>query len=107
MQKMAREDQLLDIVENLNEEMPENREEMLRMIRIAAWCLQNDPTKRPLMSTVVKVLEGVMEVDPSISYNFTHAMGSASVATHAMGSAFVANGHASATQQASVLSNPR
>ncbi|XP_058208678.1 G-type lectin S-receptor-like serine/threonine-protein kinase SD2-5 [Rhododendron vialii] len=115
MQKKAREDQLLDIVENLNEEMPENREEMLRMIRIAAWCLQNDPTKRPLMSTVVKVLEGVMEVDPSISYNFTHAMGSASVAnghvsdnfTHAMGSAFFANGHASATQQASVLSNPR
>ncbi|KAG5551818.1 hypothetical protein RHGRI_010047 [Rhododendron griersonianum] len=96
--KKAREDQLLDIVENLNEEMPENREEMLRMIRIAAWCLQNDPTKRPLMSTVVKVLEGVMEVDPSISYNFTHAMGSA---------ASVANGHVSATLQASVLSNPR
>ncbi|KAG5551822.1 hypothetical protein RHGRI_010051 [Rhododendron griersonianum] len=98
MQKKAREDQLLDIVENLNEEMPENREEMLRMIRIAAWCIQNDPKKRPLMSTVVKVLEGVMEVDPSISYNFTHAMGSA---------ASVANGHVSATQQASVLSNPR
>ncbi|KAG5551832.1 hypothetical protein RHGRI_010061 [Rhododendron griersonianum] len=96
--KKAREDQLLDIVENLNEEMPENREEMLRMIRIAAWCLQNDPTKRPLMSTVVKVLEGVMEVDPSISYNFTYAMGSA---------ASVANGHVSATLQASVLSNPR
>ncbi|KAG5552052.1 hypothetical protein RHGRI_010215 [Rhododendron griersonianum] len=106
MQKKAREDQLLDIVENLNEEMPENREEMLRMIRIAAWCLQNDPTKRPLMSTVVKVLEGVMEVDPSISYNFTHAMGSASVA-NGHGSAFVANGRVSATQQASVLSNPR
>ncbi|KAG5551828.1 hypothetical protein RHGRI_010057 [Rhododendron griersonianum] len=114
--KKAREDQLLDIVENLNEEMPENREEMLKMIRIAAWCLQNDPTKRPLMSTVVKVLEGVMEVDPSISYNFTHAMGSASSVanghvsdnfSHAMGSAFVANGHVSATQQASVLSNPR
>ncbi|KAF7145353.1 hypothetical protein RHSIM_Rhsim04G0060800 [Rhododendron simsii] len=99
MQKKAREDQLLDIVENLNEEMPENQEEMLRMIRIAAWCLQNDPTKRPLMSTVVKVLEGVMEVDPSISYNFTHAMGSA---------ASVANGHVSATVlHASVLSNPR
>ncbi|KAG5551809.1 hypothetical protein RHGRI_010038 [Rhododendron griersonianum] len=98
MQKKAREDQLLDMVENLNKEMPENREEMLRMIRIAAWCLQNDPTKRPLMSTVVKVLEGVMEVDPSISYNFTHAMGSA---------ASVANGRVSATLQASVLSNPR
>ncbi|XP_058208679.1 G-type lectin S-receptor-like serine/threonine-protein kinase SD2-5 [Rhododendron vialii] len=96
MQKKARDDQLLDIVEDLNEEMPENREEMLRMIRIAAWCLQNDPTKRPLMSTVVKVLEGVMEVDPSISYDFTHAMGSSSVAS----------GHVSATLQSSVLSTP-
>ncbi|KAG5552051.1 hypothetical protein RHGRI_010214 [Rhododendron griersonianum] len=96
MQKKAREDQLLDIVENLNKEMPENREEMLRMIRIAAWCLQNDHTKRPLMSTVVKVLEGVMEVDPSISYDFTHAMGSASVAS----------GHVAATLQSSVLSTP-
>ncbi|KAF7112819.1 hypothetical protein RHSIM_RhsimUnG0190100 [Rhododendron simsii] len=108
MQKKAREDQLLDIVEDLNEEMPENREEMLRMIRIAAWCLQNDPTKRPLMSTVVKVLEGVMEVDPSISYNFTHAMGSAVAHGHASDNFTHANnGHLSATQQASVLSNPR
>ncbi|KAH7842386.1 hypothetical protein Vadar_004717 [Vaccinium darrowii] len=96
-QNKAREDQLLDIVDKLNEEMPENREEMLRMIRTAAWCLQNDPTKRPLMSTVVKVLEGVMEVDPNISYEFTHAMGSAPNAID----------RASATLQASVLSNPR
>ncbi|KAH7842199.1 hypothetical protein Vadar_002601 [Vaccinium darrowii] len=91
--------------------MPENGEEMLRMIRTAAWCLQNDPTRRPLMSTVVKVLEGLMEVVPHISYEFTHAMGSASNAkgraSATIGSASNAYGRASATQQASVLSNPR
>ncbi|KAH7844147.1 hypothetical protein Vadar_024852 [Vaccinium darrowii] len=107
----AREDKLLDIVDNLNQEMPENGEEMLRMIRSAAWCLQNDPTRRPLMSTVVKVLEGLMEVDPNISYEFTHAMGSASnakgCASATIGSASNANGRASPTLQASVLSNPR
>ncbi|KAI8011583.1 G-type lectin S-receptor-like serine/threonine-protein kinase [Camellia lanceoleosa] len=97
--KKAEEDQLLEIVETLDddEEVRDHREEMVRLIRIAAWCLQNDHTRRPLMSTVVKVLEGVMEVDPNINYKFTHAMGSSSVADHLVSSA----------PQASVLSNPR
>ncbi|THG03253.1 hypothetical protein TEA_009067 [Camellia sinensis var. sinensis] len=99
LQKKAEEDQLLEIVETLDddEEVRDHREEMVRLIRIAAWCLQNDHTRRPLMSTVVKVLEGVMEVDPNINYKFTHAMGSSSVADHLVSSA----------PQASVLSNPR
>ncbi|CAL5394668.1 unnamed protein product [Camellia sinensis] len=99
LQEKAEEDQLLEIVETLDddEEVRDHREEMVRLIRIAAWCLQNDHTKRPLMSTVVKVLEGVMEVDPNINYKFTHAMGSSSVADH----------HVSSAPQASVLSNPR
>ncbi|PON39240.1 hypothetical protein PanWU01x14_306310 [Parasponia andersonii] len=40
----------------------------------------NNHKKRPSMSSVVKVLEGVMEVEPNISYTFHHAEGSASVA---------------------------
>ncbi|KAL7219397.1 hypothetical protein ACSBR2_012456 [Camellia fascicularis] len=99
LQEKAEEDQLLEIVETLDddEEVRDHREEMVRLIRIAAWCLQNDHTRRPLMSTVVKALEGVMEVDPNINYKFTHAMGSSSVADHVVSSA----------PQASVLSNPR
>ncbi|KAL6976164.1 hypothetical protein U1Q18_024954 [Sarracenia purpurea var. burkii] len=105
LQRMAVEEEggrLLEIVEDLEEDEPvKNREEMVRMIRIAAWCLQDDHMKRPLMSTVVKVLEGVMEVDPNISYKFTHAMGFASSG--------VANNNelVSAPPQASILSNPR
>ncbi|XP_057475014.1 G-type lectin S-receptor-like serine/threonine-protein kinase SD2-5 [Actinidia eriantha] len=103
LQNKAKEDQLLDIMEDLDDEMHYHREEALRMIRIAAWCLQNDHTRRPLMSTVVKVLEGVMEVDPSINYEFIHAMGSSSVSDGHVSTAQ----RVSTAQQASVLSNPR
>ncbi|KAA8526251.1 hypothetical protein F0562_008546 [Nyssa sinensis] len=95
--KKAEEDRLFDIVENLDEEVQGRREEVVRLIKIGAWCLQNDPTRRPLMSTVVKVLEGVMEVDPNINYKFTHAMAPSAVA----------DDHVSTAPQPSVLSNPR
>ncbi|CAK9138494.1 unnamed protein product [Ilex paraguariensis] len=97
LQKKAKEDKLLDLVEHLQEGMEDHREEIVRMIKTAAWCLQDDHTRRPSMATIVKVLEGVMEVDPNISYNFTHAMGSQ----------VVAKGRASTPPQASVLSGPR
>jgi hypothetical protein len=68
------------------------------MIKVAAWCLQDDPERRPLMSTVLKVLEGVMEVDSNINYRFSHAMISSPAG----------NNHiSSAAPPASVLSNPR
>ncbi|XP_015881296.3 G-type lectin S-receptor-like serine/threonine-protein kinase SD2-5 [Ziziphus jujuba] len=97
LQKKAEEDQLIDIVEDLDEDMENNREEVVRMIRVGAWCLQNDYTRRPLMSTVVKVLEGVMEVDSNIVYMFSHAMASTSVE----------NDHITVAPQASTLSAPR
>ncbi|PON69343.1 Tyrosine-protein kinase, partial [Parasponia andersonii] len=97
LQKKAQEDQFIDIVEDLDEEMQNNREEVESMIRIGAWRLQNNHTKRPCMSTAVKVLEGVMEVDPDISYKFSHAMASASIA----------NDHITIAPEASILSAPR
>ncbi|KAJ6725129.1 G-TYPE LECTIN S-RECEPTOR-LIKE SERINE/THREONINE-PROTEIN KINASE SD2-5 [Salix viminalis] len=67
LQEKAGEDRLIDIVKNLDDQyMQSDREEIIRMIKIAAWCLQDDPERRPLMSTVVKVLKGVMEVDSNI-----------------------------------------
>ncbi|KAL5570895.1 hypothetical protein UlMin_020492 [Ulmus minor] len=98
LQKKAEEEQLIEIVEDLEEDMVNNLEEVVRMIKIGAWCLQNDHTKRPLMSTVVKVLEGVMEVEPNITYSFSHALASA---------ASVANDHDTMVPQASVLSAAR
>ena len=40
------------------------------MMRVAAWCLQHDFTKRPSMSMVVKVLEGDVNVESDLDYYF-------------------------------------
>ncbi|TXG55008.1 hypothetical protein EZV62_020264 [Acer yangbiense] len=97
MPTKAQENRLLDIVENVEENGQDISEEMIRMIKIGAWCLQDDPTKRPSMSTVVKMLEGVMEVDENIIYRFAQATFSAPVV----------HDPPSAPPQPSVLSNPR
>ncbi|KAK3183963.1 hypothetical protein Dsin_031249 [Dipteronia sinensis] len=97
LQTKAEEDRLLDIVENLEENVQDVSEEMIRMIKIGAWCLQDDPRKRPSMSTVVKMLEGVMEVDENIIYRFSQATLSDPVV----------HDPPSAPPQPSVLSNPR
>ena len=97
LQKKGEEDRLIDIVEIWDEDI-NNREELERMIKIGAWCLQDDPTRRPPMSVVVKVLEGVMEVDSNnIVYKFVHAMAPP---------LSVLNGRVS-TVEPSVLSHPR
>ncbi|PIA41809.1 hypothetical protein AQUCO_02200323v1 [Aquilegia coerulea] len=70
IRRKAEEDQLIDVVDNQNEDMQEHREEAVKMIRIAIWCLQGDYTRRPSMSTVVKVLEGVMDVENISDYSF-------------------------------------
>ncbi|ESR60071.1 hypothetical protein CICLE_v10018366mg [Citrus x clementina] len=98
LQEKAKEDRLFDIVESFGEEVENHRDEMIRMIKIGAWCLQNDPEKRPSMSTVVKVLEGVMEVDANINYKFAQAMPYVSI---------VNSVHVSSRPTESVLSNPR
>ena len=97
LQKKAEQDRLIDIVENLDDQyMQSDREEIIRMIKIAAWCLQDDPERRPLMSAVVKVLEGVMEVESNLVYKFHHALITPAV-----------NHHTSPQPQESVLSYPR
>ncbi|KAG5246732.1 proline-rich receptor protein kinase [Salix suchowensis] len=98
LQKKAGQDRVIDIVENLDAYKQSEREEITRMIKVAAWCLQDDPERRPLMSTVLKVLEGVMEVDSNLDYRFSHAMISSPAGNHHS---------SSAPPQASVLSNPR
>ncbi|CAL5403847.1 unnamed protein product [Camellia sinensis] len=84
------------MVENMDGVKQYHAEEVVKMIKIGAWCLQNDQSRRPSMSIVVKVLEGLMEVDTNINYNFKYATASSSTI----------NSHASTAPPASVLSNP-
>lgn len=38
-------------------------DEVLRICRIACWCIQDDETHRPTMGQVVQILEGVLDVN--------------------------------------------
>ncbi|XAR49520.1 Non-specific serine/threonine protein kinase [Bertholletia excelsa] len=66
----AEEGRLLDMVDKYNEDLQLHAAEVVEMMEVAAWCLQSDYTKRPAMSTVVKVIEGVMECERNLDYNF-------------------------------------
>lgn len=48
----------------------EDEEDAIKLIRLAVWCLQSESKKRPAMSTVVKVLEGLEEVESDVDYDF-------------------------------------
>lgn len=73
--RKAEEGMLLDLVDNHNVEMQLYGAEVVEMMRLAVsvtvWCLQGDFTKRPLMSVVVKVLEGSVDVENNLDYSFT------------------------------------
>ncbi|KAI3816384.1 hypothetical protein L1987_16078 [Smallanthus sonchifolius] len=71
LQKGWEQGMLLDMVDKYSEDMQTRSLEVVEMMKVASWCLQYDFTKRPSMSTVVKVLEGVMKVESRLDYNFT------------------------------------
>ena len=70
--KNIAEHQLLDLVDKNSEDMQLHGEEVVNMMRVAAWCLQNDFTKRPSMSMVVKVFEGAVNVESDLDYFFSN-----------------------------------
>lgn len=69
VKQKAEENQLSDLVDKCTS-MQQYIEEAEEMIRIAIWCLQSDPAKRPSMATLVKVLEGVKTIEPVFDYDF-------------------------------------
>ncbi|CAK7339121.1 unnamed protein product [Dovyalis caffra] len=57
-------DHLVDKMnEELNSENDVTSEGVERVVRIALWCMQNQPFLRPSIGEVVKVLEGTLSVD--------------------------------------------
>lgn len=74
LQRLARDDRIIDIVDKKIADWESNQEDILEMIDIAVWCLHEDQTKRPSMSTVVKILEGTMEFEQSIEFKFHNAL---------------------------------
>ncbi|PHU12551.1 hypothetical protein BC332_19481 [Capsicum chinense] len=62
----------MDMVDKNNEDMQLHREEVTEMMSLAAWCLQGNFNKRPSMSSVFKVLEGLVSVETNLDFNFTY-----------------------------------
>lgn len=76
LEKKARSGQLLDLVDSGSNDMQCHLEEVMEVMRLAMWCLQVDSSRRPLMSTVAKVLEGVTSLEAAPDYSFVPSFAS-------------------------------
>nr|DAD48203.1 TPA_asm: hypothetical protein HUJ06_018140 [Nelumbo nucifera] len=70
----AEQGNLIDLVDKCSEDMQLHTTEAVEMMELAAWCLQNDFSRRPSMSVVVKVLEGFMNIEPNLDYSFGNSL---------------------------------
>ncbi|CAN4103170.1 unnamed protein product [Withania somnifera] len=70
--RKAKETQFSEMVDENCGDMQLHREEAVEMMKIAAWCLQSDHTKRPSMSLVVKVLQGLVTAATDLDYSFPY-----------------------------------
>ncbi|KAK8462018.1 hypothetical protein SEVIR_1G131100v4 [Setaria viridis] len=76
LQEKARSGQLSDLVDSSSNDMKFHVEEVMETMKLAMWCLQVDSSRRPLMSTVAKVLEGEMNMDATPDCIFVASFGS-------------------------------
>ncbi|KAL6328931.1 hypothetical protein AAG906_007221 [Vitis piasezkii] len=91
--RKAEEDQMLDLVDKYSEDMQLHGEEAVELMRLAAWCLQND-----------NGLGGVIDVEDNLDYNFFNSSGLG--ATEAVHRREINVGFASPVLP-SILSGPR
>ncbi|RZC90029.1 hypothetical protein C5167_029095 [Papaver somniferum] len=69
---------LEDLVEN-DEEVTNDMRRFERLVMIAIWCIQDEPSLRPSMKKVTQMLEGVLEVSaPPCPYQFKEYVGNSS-----------------------------
>ena len=53
-----------------------NTEELTRACKVACCCIQDNPRDRPTMGQVIKILEGVVQVDmPQVPLYFQRLLG--------------------------------
>lgn len=68
--RKVKEDGMWEIVDKRCEDIELHKEEVIKMMKIAAWCLQNDVSRRPSMSRVIKVFDGLLPVETNLDYDF-------------------------------------
>ncbi|KAK3446198.1 hypothetical protein EUGRSUZ_A01943, partial [Eucalyptus grandis] len=67
----AEQEQLLEMVDKSSGDMQLHGQEAVKMMKIAAWCLQDDSSMRPPMSRVVRCLEGSADIEDGLSCSFS------------------------------------
>ncbi|CAM0904995.1 unnamed protein product [Alopecurus aequalis] len=70
LREKAQNDQMIDLIDKHSDDMVLHQEEAVQMMKLAIWCLQNESSRRPSMSSVVKVLEGSMNIESRIDCSF-------------------------------------
>ncbi|TVU34123.1 hypothetical protein EJB05_15952, partial [Eragrostis curvula] len=70
LEEKVKNGQIVDLIDENSHDMQAHRHEVIRVMKLAMWCLQMDSKRRPQMSDVVKVLEGNMNVETDIDHTF-------------------------------------
>ncbi|XP_022775877.1 LOW QUALITY PROTEIN: G-type lectin S-receptor-like serine/threonine-protein kinase SD2-5 [Durio zibethinus] len=68
------EGQLVDLIDRCSEDMQANAAEVMEMMKVATWCLQNEHIRRPSMSTVVKIFEGSVDFVGTLNDKFLNEL---------------------------------
>ncbi|PIA33920.1 hypothetical protein AQUCO_03900045v1, partial [Aquilegia coerulea] len=72
LEKNAEEDRLCDMIDSNCDDMKLHTEDVMKMMNLVVWCVQSDFCKRPSMSVVVKVLDGLMDIESNLDYKFVN-----------------------------------
>ncbi|TYI99671.1 hypothetical protein E1A91_A13G033100v1 [Gossypium mustelinum] len=65
---------LLDLVDRCSDDMQSNATEVVEVMKVAAWCLQNEYARRPSMSAVVKLFEDSNDVVSNLNEDFLNGL---------------------------------
>ncbi|RCV24351.1 hypothetical protein SETIT_5G078100v2 [Setaria italica] len=57
LEEKVKSDELADLIDKHSTDMQVHKQEIVDMMKLAMWCLQIEPKRRPQMSEVIKVLE--------------------------------------------------
>lgn len=64
----------MDLVNKCSDDMQSNAIEVVKLMKVAAWCLQTENARRPSMSTVVKLFEGSVDVTGNLNEDFERGL---------------------------------
>lgn len=73
LREKAQHNQWSDLIGTKSDNMVSHEEEMIQMMKLAIWCLQNNSIHRLSMSTVINILEGTVSVEVCIVQSFLNA----------------------------------